>query len=142
MEFTLCWPTTPGPGACPGMWLPRDAPSQKISLSQQVFMANGSLAGAGLCIHLPFSVLGFCLVAAVRVLCVRSRCLCVHMCTRAVVSEALFLRIRLPPTVFQPSLQHRSLSLERTGLMKTSPLVLTDPEFLTFCMLSSCGSLC
>lgn len=94
-------------------------------------MANGFLAGAGLCVHPPLLCLvGSCggLVCAVMV----SACSYVHQgcCVWRRCFFVFISRLWLLP-FFQPSLQHRSLSLERTGLMKTSPLGLIDPKSLT-----------
>lgn len=124
MEFLSCWPTTPGPGACPGMWLicPGMLHCRKFPFPSRYSWQTVPWLGRNFVCPPPPCLL--CQSEAVWVL-------CVHMCTRAVVSEGA-VSLYSSPTCgsycFSASLQHRSLSLERTGFMKTSPLGLTDPE--------------
>ena len=57
-------------------------------------------------------------------------------CFLGVIRHLWFLRSFLSP------LLHRSLSLERWGLINASHLSLSAPRSLTVCTLPSCGSLC
>lgn len=82
---------------------PREAALQKISL-QQVFMANGFLAGAGLCVHPSLLCAG---ILSSRKLCRSRVCspgVCVFLCAPGLLClKALFLCIHLLPvalTVF------------------------------------------
>lgn len=74
-----------------------------------------SCLGVGLCINIPFSVLGFCLSWTYVVLCMQPSLLRVHTCNSLVVRHMLFPWSFLPPLanlIFLFSPPHGFLSFE------------------------------
>jgi hypothetical protein len=115
-----------------------------IFLSQQLSGANSNVI-RGTHVFFPFSMLGFCLLWTLFRSCTDRHRLCEFICVAALLcvedaipwSQPLSLSLR----IFLLPLPHRSLSLERRGLLKTFHLELITLKSLNFCTLSSCGSL-
>lgn len=65
-QSILCWPNTPGHGPFPGAWLKYTQLHTWRKLSFPFASGYHSKQrlgqGVGLCVHFPFSTLGFCLV--------------------------------------------------------------------------------
>lgn len=120
--------------------IPNDAPLGKSDFPFPSIYQLQTLSWLGVgCISAsPSHCWGFVLFEPMQVLCVLSQSLS-SMCLSIIVSKRCVLGVIYQ--VFEHPFPHRSLNLDGKGLIKTSHLILSAPQFLTL-RFSVFGSLC